>query len=123
VALTRNGPHTVKIFIEEETTDHRGNIVKQPSATGVIVTGCWMQPLASTRGAFAALKVDAGQNVSVAFKLILSPSQAPLGWWSRVEWHDPITETLRKFAVLGGPMPRRFSRATDHLSCTLQEMR
>jgi len=123
VALTKNGPHTVTIFVEEEAEDFEGNIVKRPSATGVVVSGAWMQPLASTRGAFAALKVDAGQNISAAFKLLCAPAKAPLGWWSRVEWFDPITKTQRKFAVLGGPMPRAFSAATDHLSCTLQEMR
>lgn len=123
MALTRNGPHTVTIFVEEETTDFQGNPVKQPSATGVVVSGCWMQPLASTRGAFAARKVDLGQDVSVAFKFLCSPANAPLGWWSRIEWDDPITQTHRKFAVLGGPMPRAFSAATDHLSCTLQELR
>lgn len=123
MALIRTGPHTITVFVEEEVTDYQGNPVRRPSATGVVVSGCWMQPLASTRGAFAALKVSDGQNVSVAFKLICSPANAPLGWWSRIEWNDPITGELRKFAVLGGPMPRGFSAATNHLSCTLQEMR
>lgn len=123
MSLTKNGPHTVTIFVEEEGTDYEGNPYKKPSATGVRVNNCWMQPLASTRGAFAARKVDTGQDVTSAFKLICYSARAPLGWWSRIEWFDPITQTLRKFAVLGGPMPRDFSAATNHLSCTLQEMR
>lgn len=123
MALTSTGPHTVTVFVEETTTDFRGNEVKRPSTVGKKITGCWMQPLASTRGAFAARTVDTGQNVAVAFKLMCAPAQAPVGWWSRVEWFDPVTKTLRKFAILGGPMPRAFSGATDHLSCTLQEMR
>ena len=123
MSLVTNGPHTVTVFLEEETEDFRGNIVKKPSDVGVVVTRCWMQTLASTRGAFAALKVSDGQNVSVAFKLICAPAKAPVGWWSRVEWQDPTTGALRKFAVLGGPQPRAFTKATDHLSCTLQEMR
>jgi len=122
VALTSSGPHTVTIYVQEETTDYQGNPVKRPSTTGVVVRGCWMQPLASTRGAFAARKVDAGQDESVACKFICSPASAPLGWWSRVEWFDPDLGRLRKFAVLGGPMPRNFSAATNHLSCTLQEI-
>lgn len=123
MSLVRNGKHVVTVFVEEETQDFRGNVVKGPSKTGVKITGCMMQPLASTRGAFAALKVSDGQNVAVAFKLLCAPAKAPVGWWVRVEWQDPITGLLRKFAVLGGPMPRDFSHATNHLSITLQEMR
>lgn len=123
MSLTKDGPHTVTVYLEEETTDWRGNLVKKPSDTPYVIRGCFMQTLASTRGAFAALKVSDGQNVSVAFKLICSPAKAPVGWWSRVEWFDPVQKRLRKFAILGGPQPRDFSMATDHLSCTLQEMR
>ena len=118
--LAERGPHTVRVFLEEETTDWRGNVVRQPSETAVTVTGCWMQPLASTRGAFAALNVSQGQDVSVAYKLLCR--EAPVGWWSRVEWVDEAGAT-RKFAVLGGPQRRDFSAATTHLSCTLSEMR
>lgn len=127
MSLIRNGPHTVTIFLEEEGTDFRGNVIRRPSTTGVTVSGCWMQTVASTRGAFAARSVaeggDPGQDVSVAYKLICAPAKVPLGWWSRVEWQDPVTGVLRKFAVLGGPQARDFSPSTDHLSCTLQEMR
>lgn len=121
MSLVENGPHTVKVFLEREFTDHRGNIVREPDETNpVTVRGCWMQPVASTRGAFAALKVDVGQNVSVAYKLIAR--NAPVGWWSRVEWTDD-DGVLRKFAVLGGPLARQFTSLSRHVSCTLQEMR
>jgi hypothetical protein len=120
MALVDNGPHTVTIFLEEETTDWRGNKVRQPSETAVVVKDCWMQPLASTRGAFAARTVQGGQDVSVAYKFLAR--EAPLGWWSRVEWVDE-DGTLRRFATLGGPLVRGFSPATRHISCTLQEMR
>lgn len=121
MSLVDNGPHTVTVYLERETTDHRGNIVREPDeANPVTVRGCWLQPVASTRGAHAALKVDVGQNVSVGFKLIAR--DAPVGWWSRVEWVDD-SGLLRKFAVLGGPLDRRFTGVTRHVSCTLQEMR
>lgn len=120
MALVDKGPHTVTVFLEETSTDFRGNIVKRPSTTGVVVKDCWMQPVASTRGAFAALKVADGQNVAVAYKFIAR--KAPLGWWSRVEWRDE-DGILRKFSVLGGPLRRPFSSAVSHITCTLQEMR
>jgi hypothetical protein len=123
VSLVRNGPHTVTVFTEEESTDFRGNIVMRPSRNPVVISGCMMQPLASTRGAFAALRVADGQNVAVAFKLFCAPATVPVEWWVRVEWLDPITKRLRKFSVLGGPMPRAFSGPSDHLSITLSEMR
>jgi len=122
MSLLDSGPHTVTIFVEETVTDFRGNVVKRPSTTGVVVTDCWMQPVASTRGAFAALKVAEGQNVAVAYKLICKGSKTPVGWWSRVEWTDN-TGRVRKFSILGGPQARDFSVSTDHVGCTLQEMR
>lgn len=123
MSLVRNGKHVVTVFTEEEIEDFRGNVVKQPSNKPFVITGCMMQPLASTRGAFAALRVSDGQNVAVAYKLFCAPVSVPIEWWVRVEWTDPRTKRLRKFAVLGGPMPRDFSSPTDHMSITLQEMR
>lgn len=121
MSLLDNGPHVVTVYLEKQTTDHRGSVVREPDeANPVTVSGCFMQPVASTRGAFAALKVDVGQNVSVAYKLIAR--NAPLGWWSRVEWVDEAG-LKRKFAVLGGPQVRNNSGMTRHVSCTLQEMR
>jgi hypothetical protein len=122
MGLPDSGPHTVEIFMEIETEDHRGNIVRIPDEDNPItVRNCWMQPVASTRGAFAALKVDQGQDVMVAYKFIAR--RAPIGWWSRVEWVDPLDGRRRKFAVLGGPQQRQYTPASTHVSCTLQEMR
>lgn len=121
MSLVDNGPHTVKVYLEEETTDFRDNIIRRPKASGpVTVTGCFMQPVASARGAFAALKVSDGQQVLVAYKLIAA--NAPVGWWSRVEWIDEDGNT-RKFSVLGGPQVRHFSGLTRHISVTLREER
>lgn len=120
MSLLDGGPHTVTVYLEEEVTDHRGSIVRRPSATGVIVTGCWMQTLASARGADAAVEVDQGQRVAAAYRLIAR--NAPVGWWSRVEWVDGLGKR-RKFAPLGGPQPRDFSGLTGHITCTLSEMR
>lgn len=121
MSLIANGPHTVTVFLEILGTDHRGTPVRRPDEDNpVTVTGCFMQPVASARGAFAALKVSEGQDVAVAYKLIAR--DAPVGWWSRVEWTDDMGVT-RKFAVLGGPQERHFTSLTRHVSCTLQEMR
>lgn len=121
MSLLDNGPDTVKVYLEEETTDFRGNVIRRPKAGGpVTVTGCRMQPVASARGAFAALKVSDGQSVLVAYKLIAR--DAPVGWWSRVEWVDSEGVT-RRFSVLGGPQIRPFSSLTRHISVTLREER
>jgi hypothetical protein len=47
---------------------------------------------------------------------------APLGWWSRVEWVDSGGQ-LRRFFVLGGPLVYTMSDGTRHVSATLQEER
>jgi hypothetical protein len=121
VSLLDNGPDTVKVYLEEETEDFHGNVIRRPKASGpVTVSGCWMQPVASARGAFAALKVSDGQSVLVAYKLIAR--NAPVGWWSRVEWTDTDGVT-HKFSVLGGPQVRLFSGMTRHVSVTLREER
>lgn len=121
MSLVANGPHTIKVYLEEESIDFRGNRIRRPKAGGpVTVRGCHMQPVASTRGAFAALKVNEGQDVSVAYKLIAR--NAPVGWWSRVEWVDTDGVT-RRFSVLGGPQVRANSALTRHVSVTLQEER
>lgn len=120
MSLVANGPHTVTVYLEELVEDFQGNPVRRPSSTGVVVTGCFMQPVASARGAFAAVKVAGGQDVLVAYKLIAR--DAPVGWWSRVEWVDDDGE-LRKFSILGGPQKRSFTGLTKHVSVTLQEER
>lgn len=125
MSLVANGPHTVTVFLQEDAFDSEGNKYKRPSTTSVEVTGCFVQPIASARGAFAALKVAGGQDVLATHRVLYDPSgyaDAPLDWWTRVEWIDN-DGNLRKFSVLGGPLDRRFSAATKHVSCSLQEMR
>lgn len=119
VALLDNGPHTVRVYPEELVTDTRGNPTRRPSATPVTVTGCLMQPMASTRGAFPAIDVRRGQRVDAAYRLLART--APLGWWSRVEWDTP-NGTVR-MTPLGGPLLHRSSDGTTHVSATLQEER
>lgn len=115
MSLLDNGPHTIKVWVEEEVTDSRGNTVRRPSETPVTVTGCLMFPVASTRGAFPAIDVRQGQRVDAAYRLMAR--EAPLGWWSRVEWNGaPMT-------VLGGPLVHKSSDGTRHVSATLQEER
>jgi hypothetical protein len=121
--LLDHGPHTVTVFMEEEVTDSRGNSVRKPAVTGVVVTGCLVIPIASTRGAFPAMDVRFGQRVDGAWRLFART--APLGWWSRIEWAATggAPTELIKFTVLGGPLYHGASGATRHLSATLQEDR
>ena len=112
------GPHTVTIYLEESTTDSYGNAVKRPSETAVVVTGCLVQPLSSSRGAFPALSVTQGQRVDSAYRF--SARDAPLGWWSRVVWHHPDGRD-RSMTVLGGPLKYAASLETTHVSATLHE--
>lgn len=113
--LLDNGPHTVLVYPEEEVTDSRGNIVRRPAATPVVITGCLMMPLASTRGAFAAIDVKAGQRVDAAWRFMAR--QAPLGWWSRIEFNG------LRMTILGGPLVHTASDGTTHISATLMEER
>ena len=114
--LIDHGPHTVKIWIEEEVTDTRGNVVRRPRADSpVTVTGCLVHPVASTRGAFPAIDVRQGQRVDAAWRLHVR--DAPLGWWAKVEFDGKI------MTVLGGPLKHTVSAATKHISCTLVEER
>jgi len=114
-ALIDRGPHTVKIWMEEEVTDSRGNIIRRPAAEPVTVTGCLVHPIASTRGAFPAIDVRQGQRVDAAWRL--HARDAPLGWWSRVEFDGKV------MTVLGGPLVYGASPATHHISATLVEER
>lgn len=119
MSLIDNGPHTVRVYPEERRLDDRGNAIRRPSATPVVVTGCIMQPMASTRGAFPAIDVRQGQRVDAAYRLMAR--SAPLGWWSKVEWDTPAgTITM---TILGGPLLHRSSDGTTHVSATLQEER
>lgn len=121
MSLLDNGPHEVDVWMEEEYTDARGNLVRRPKpGPPVRVKRCWMQPIASTRGAFAALDVKQGQSINASHKLVCR--RAPLGWWSRVRWVDDEGFT-HHFSVLGGPLKPQSSRTTRHLTVTLKEER
>ena len=109
------GPHTVRVYPEIETWDSRGNPIKRPADTPVIITGCLMMPLASTRGAFAAINVQQGQRVDAAWRFMAR--QAPLGWWSRLEFNGLV------MTLLGGPLVHTASDGTTHISATLMEER
>jgi len=113
-----HGPHTVTIYLEETVTDSYGNPLKRPSATGVVVSGCQVTPLSSSRGAFPALSVTQGQRVDNAYRFIAR--DAPLDWWARVAWHHPDGRD-RSMTVLGGPLLHESSPMTRHVSATLHE--
>lgn len=122
MSLLDNPPHTVTVFPEEEVEDSRGNAVRRPSATGVPVR-CYMHPISSSRGAFPAIDPKQGQQVDATWKLVAR--DAPLGWWSRVVWSaaggSPVDGL--SLTVLGGPLLRRSSATTRHISVTLMEER
>lgn len=113
--LIDHGPHTVKIWVEEVVTDSYGNEVRRPAAEPVIVTGCLVHPIASTRGAFPAIDVKQGQRVDAAWRF--HARKAPLGWWSRVEWEGKV------MTVLGGPLVHSVTPESQHISATLVEER
>lgn len=116
MSLIDNGPHTIKVWVEIETTDSRGNVIREPSPDSpVTVTGCLIHPVASTRGAFPAIDVRQGQRVDAAWRLHVR--DAPLGWWSKVEFEGKV------MTILGGPLSYSASDATRHISCTLVEER
>jgi hypothetical protein len=121
--LLDTGPHTVTVFMEEEVEDSRGNMVRRPVDVGVVVTGCLLTPITSSRGAFPAMDVSQGQRVDATWKLMAR--SAPLGWWSRIDWHRSggAPADLLRLTVLGGPLVYGTSRATQHISATLQEER
>ena len=118
--LIDHGPHTVWIYMEEVADDSRGNPTRRPAATPVELRGCVIQPVSSARGAFPAIDVRQGQQVDASWRLMAR--NAPLGWWSRVEWRDNAG-VLRRFFVLGGPLVYSMSDGTRHVSATLQEER
>lgn len=124
MTLYRNGPHTVTIYAETGGTDSRGNAVRRPDlATPIVVTGCLVHPVASTRGAFPAIDVRLGQQVDASWKLVCDDT-VPLGWWSKVEWNVAGgAPTDMVLTVLSGPLLRRVTRSTSHITCTLQEER
>lgn len=115
MSLIAHGPHTVKIWVEEETVDSRGNPVRRPSDTPVEVKGCIVHPIASTRGAFPAIDVREGQRVDASWRLLAR--DAPVGWWSRVEFDGKV------MVPLSGPLRHTASDGTTHVSCTLREER
>lgn len=124
MTIYRNGPHTVTVYLEAGGTDTRGNAIRYPSPQPVVVTGCLVHPVASTRGAFPAIDVRYGQQVDATWKLVCD-DLVPLGWWSRVEWAAAggAPKTLMRLSVLSGPLLRQVTRATSHITCTLQEER
>lgn len=120
MSLLDHGPHEVDVWMEIETTDARGNLVRRPADQPVRVRRVHMLPLASTRGAFAAIDVKTGQGVNASHKLICR--EAPVGWWSRVRWVDR-RGVEHNFSVLGGPQWHDSSSTTRHLTVTLKEER
>lgn len=115
MSLVENGPHTVKVWMEVEGSDSYGNAIRRPAAEPVTVTGCIVHPVASSRGAFAAVDVSQGQRVDASWRL--HARNAPVGWWSQVEFEG------RLLNVLGGPLVYHSSPGTWHVSVTLQEAR
>jgi len=114
--LLDHGPHTVKIWVEIEATDSRGNAIRMPSPDSpVTVSGCLMHPVSSTRGAFPAIDVRQGQRVDAAWRV--HAREAPMGWWSKLEFEGKV------MTPLGGPLVYTTSDGTRHISCTLIEER
>lgn len=108
------GPHTVVVFPEILGTDTYGNPVRYPAFEGVVVTGCQMTPLSSSRGAFSSYDLAEGQKVDQYWQI--RARKAPLGNWSRVEWEG------LKLSPLGAPLHHTI-RGIAHVACSLREAR
>jgi hypothetical protein len=124
MSLYAHGSHTVTVYPQEADTDARGNAVFRASTTGVVITGCLVHPVASTRGAFTAIDPRQGQRVDASWKLVCR-IDVPVEWWATVEWlrSGGCPVDRMRFSVLGGPLRRNVSAATAHITCTLQEIR
>lgn len=120
MSLLDGGPHTVTVYLEEQVTDWRSDVVEKSSATAVVVSGCFMQPVSSSKGGFGAGDIGEGQRVDVTHRLIAK--SAPVGAWSAVEWVDESGNT-RRFIPLGAPLVRSYSGTTAHVTANLREER
>jgi hypothetical protein len=107
MSLLDNGPHTVTVFPEETATDSRGNMVKRPTEVGVVITGCLMTPVRSSR--------DRDGYVHADYRLM--SRELPIGPWSRIEWNG------KTLAVIDGPHHYAASEATQHVSAIVREER
>jgi hypothetical protein len=67
--------HEVEIFIEETTTDSRGDVIKRPSTTSVTVRG---------RLSSRTTASDKSGSPELPRFALLAPIGTPLGKWSRV---------------------------------------
>jgi hypothetical protein len=120
MSLIDDGPHTVTVYLQEEDTDWRGDVVDRPSSTAVVVSGCLMQPVLSSKGGFGAADIGEGQRINMQYRLIAR--SAPVGPWSAVEWVDPDGNT-RRFTPVGDPLVRNYSVVTRHVTANLREER
>ena len=104
-----NGQDTVIIYNDEAGADSYGNVVARPSAVGIVVRGCTMQPL----------RADRDKDGRTHYVHRLFTRSALLGPWSRVEWKG------KSFHVIDGPhRHERVGRGgTDHYSAVLRESR
>lgn len=109
-----DGPETVTVYVEETFTDSYGDTKTRPAATGVVVTGCIIQPM-STLKVFPSLDPTQQQRVYATWRLMAR--DAPLGVWARVEWRGV------SMSVRSGPEYRPYSPATGHVSALLEEER
>lgn len=100
--------HEAVVFVEETTTDSRGNAVTRPSATSVTIR-CRVWPRAA-----AADKAGA----DLPRWSLIAPPDTPLGKWSRVE------ALGREFSVSSWPRavgPE--GSAAQHVAAELTEQR
>jgi len=109
-----DGPETITVYVEETYEDSYGDTKTRPSETGVVITGCIVQPMSTLR-LFPPLDGTQQQRVYATWRLMAKT--APLGVWARVEWRGI------RMSIRSGPEYRPYSAATNHVSALLEEER
>lgn len=104
MTLLDHGPHTVTVYPQEPYTDSYGNQTHRPAETGVVVTGCTVTPVTSSRDPLSDRRLLGGIRLLARY--------APLGPWARVEWdgRSYAVEVVHRHTA---------SAATSHTVATL----
>lgn len=115
VSLLDTGREHVLVFLEEETTDPDGNIITQPSATGILATATIQLQAQSGTSSRRSEQDQEGFESEEVYRLRF-PRSFPyeLGPQSRIEWRG------RYFSVIGFPQRFNGSPRTAHLDYTIR---
>jgi hypothetical protein len=106
VSLLDNGPDTITVYAEAESTDDYRNRVLGPSGSGVIVRGRWQPGVAEESAA-------QGQETTTLYRFLCR--DFPAGPYAKVTFDGADWD------VVGEPKKHRGSAATRHTTVLLRE--